>query len=188
MGPQAALQAYEMFFVMCATCLPLQSCLAGPATHALFESDAGLASQLACINKQAHRPSSAADPATVGTTHACNIQLQAQVKPSCHACSHARCNRYTHAMHIHLNLSVVFDWMCPHVLWQASLFVQLFPINLQLVGLNDFRQGVASWAAWGKCVACALQDEIKDQLGNEETQAGILLDLGRASQAEEIYR
>lgn len=35
---------------------------------------------------------------------------------------------------------------------------------------------------------CALQDEIKDQLGNEETQAGILLNLGRASQAEEIYR
>ena len=33
-----------------------------------------------------------------------------------------------------------------------------------------------------------LQDEIKDQLGNEETQAGILLDLGRSDQAEEIYR
>lgn len=33
-----------------------------------------------------------------------------------------------------------------------------------------------------------MQDEIKDQLGNEETQAGILLNLGRASQAEEIYR
>ncbi|KAL3138957.1 hypothetical protein ABBQ32_005768 [Trebouxia sp. C0010 RCD-2024] len=32
------------------------------------------------------------------------------------------------------------------------------------------------------------KDEIKDQLGNEETQAGILLDLGRPSQAEEIYR
>ena len=35
---------------------------------------------------------------------------------------------------------------------------------------------------------CAVQDDIKDQLGNEETQAGILLNLGRASQAEEIYR
>lgn len=34
----------------------------------------------------------------------------------------------------------------------------------------------------------ALQDDIKDQLGNEETQAGILLNLGRASQAEEVYR
>lgn len=33
-----------------------------------------------------------------------------------------------------------------------------------------------------------MQDDIKDQLGNEETQAGILLNLGRASQAEEIYR
>ncbi|DBA72018.1 TPA: hypothetical protein ACH3X2_010757 [Trebouxia sp. C0005] len=32
------------------------------------------------------------------------------------------------------------------------------------------------------------KDEIKDQLGNEETQANILLDLGRADQAEEIYR
>lgn len=40
----------------------------------------------------------------------------------------------------------------------------------------------------GHNVAHALQDEIKDQLGNEETQAGILLDLGRASQAEEVYR
>lgn len=33
-----------------------------------------------------------------------------------------------------------------------------------------------------------VQDEIKDQLGNEETQANILLELGRADQAEEIYR
>lgn len=40
----------------------------------------------------------------------------------------------------------------------------------------------------GSSLDCGVQDEIKDQLGNEETQAEILLDLGRPSQAEEVYR
>ena len=38
------------------------------------------------------------------------------------------------------------------------------------------------------CVSCAGQASIKDELGSEEEQAIILLELGRLTEAEQIYR
>ena len=38
------------------------------------------------------------------------------------------------------------------------------------------------------CVLCAGQASIKDELGSEEEQAIILLELGRLTEAEQIYR